>query len=144
MASYAVLSTFAGITHGSDDRARRQAAQLRCPYHGWTYSLEGELKGTPDFQVCAISIAPLMASCRWRLRVGELGFVLKLVQGLAVSIEEFLGEDLVAQTSGLQLKDLHWFERRITTSTATGKCLSITISMVAITCRICTGSRQCA
>ena len=26
-----------------------KAAQLRCPYHGWTYSLEGELKGTPDF-----------------------------------------------------------------------------------------------
>src|SRR5689334_7237171 len=26
-----------------------QADKLRCPYHGWTYSLEGELKGTPDF-----------------------------------------------------------------------------------------------
>jgi choline monooxygenase len=27
--------------------------QLRCPYHGWTYSLSGELKGTPDFNgVC--------------------------------------------------------------------------------------------
>src|SRR5712691_5314185 len=25
------------------------ASQMRCPYHGWTYSLEGELKGTPDF-----------------------------------------------------------------------------------------------
>ncbi|MBC8030628.1 MAG: Rieske 2Fe-2S domain-containing protein [Pyrinomonadaceae bacterium] len=25
------------------------ASYLRCPYHGWTYSLEGELKGTPDF-----------------------------------------------------------------------------------------------
>src|SRR6266571_6964124 len=29
------------------------ASQMRCPYHGWTYSLEGELKGTPDFSgVC--------------------------------------------------------------------------------------------
>ena len=26
-----------------------RSPQLRCPYHGWTYSLEGELKGTPDF-----------------------------------------------------------------------------------------------
>ena len=31
-----------------------KAAQLRCPYHGWTYSLAGELKGTPDFAgVCS-------------------------------------------------------------------------------------------
>ena len=30
-----------------------RAASLRCPYHGWTYSMEGELKGTPDFDgVC--------------------------------------------------------------------------------------------
>jgi choline monooxygenase len=33
--------------------AEGRAAQMRCPYHGWTYSLEGELKGTPDFSgVC--------------------------------------------------------------------------------------------
>src|SRR6476646_633791 len=25
-----------------------KAAQLRCPYHGWTYSLEGNLKAAPD------------------------------------------------------------------------------------------------
>src|SRR5262249_40996023 len=29
--------------------AEGEARKLRCPYHGWTYTLEGELSGTPDF-----------------------------------------------------------------------------------------------
>jgi choline monooxygenase len=89
-----------------------KAAQLRCPYHGWTYSLEGELKGTPDFSgVCDFDRAKnglvSVAIAEW-----ENWVFVKAVQNLPESLEEFLGDDLMSQTSALQLRDLHWFERR--------------------------------
>lgn len=88
-----------------------KAAQLRCPYHGWTYSLEGELKGTPDFSgVCNFDrasngLVPLEMT-EW-----ENWIFVKLDQS-AHSLIDFLGEDLVQQIEPLQLRNLHWFERR--------------------------------
>jgi choline monooxygenase len=88
-----------------------KAAQLRCPYHGWTYSLEGELKGTPDFSgVCDFDrssngLAPV------ELAEWENWVFVKLDQ-TPLSLSDFLTVDLIEQTGRLQLRDLHWFERR--------------------------------
>ena len=89
-----------------------KAAQLRCPYHGWTYSLEGELKGTPDFSgVCDFDrarngLAPLDL-CEW-----ENWIFVKVSRDRSELFTDFLGVDLVEQISGLELDHLHWFERR--------------------------------
>jgi choline monooxygenase len=88
-----------------------QTNSLRCPYHGWTYSIEGELKGTPDFAgVCDFersSNGLVPVACEvWENWV----FVRLSTDG--PSLEQFLGEDLVAQIKPLGLSGLHWMERR--------------------------------
>jgi len=88
-----------------------KAAQLRCPYHGWTYSLEGELKGIPDFSgVCDFDRAnnglrPL-ALAEWE------NWIFVSLDPDPESLLDFLGEDLTSQIKPLQLNELHWFERR--------------------------------
>jgi choline monooxygenase len=91
-----------------------KASQLRCPYHGWTYSLAGELKGTPDFSgVCdfdrsANGLLPVQTG-EWEQWV----FVnLSCNGGQLLPLNTFLGSDLIAQIQPLKLKTLHWFERR--------------------------------
>jgi choline monooxygenase len=92
--------------------AEGKAAQLRCPYHGWTYSLEGELKGTPDFSgVCDFERAsnglmPL-ETATW-----ENWVFVSLSRSSAMTLEEFLTTNLTAQIKPLNLNELHWFERR--------------------------------
>src|SRR6185369_13621652 len=87
------------------------ASQLRCPYHGWTYSLAGELKGTPDFAgVCNFNkekngLVPVSIA-EWE----NWAFV--KMDGAGPSFLDYLGEDLVAQISILNLQNLHWQERR--------------------------------
>ena len=90
------------------------AAQLRCPYHGWTYSLAGELKGTPDFAgVCGFErsqngLLPVLIEVweQWVfVKTGEKGATNE-------SLNDFLGTKLIAQIQPLNLNNLYWFERR--------------------------------
>jgi choline monooxygenase len=91
--------------------AEGSARNMRCPYHGWTYTLEGELKGTPDFAgVCNFDrkdfgLVPVDTA------VWEKWVFVKL-DGGGPALEQFLGRELIAQTAGLGLENLHWMERR--------------------------------
>ena len=79
-----------------------EAAQLRCPYHGWTYSLEGHLKTAPDlggilnFDREAIGLAPVDIAVwkHWVLvRVDDDG-------------------PPVVDIANLNVSHYQWFERR--------------------------------
>src|SRR5215831_6238787 len=80
-----------------------QAKELRCPYHGWTYSLEGRLKTAPD----------LGGICNFDRKATGL------VQINLTQWKDWVWISLSADalsTFGklpdLQTNHLHWFERR--------------------------------
>lgn len=95
------------------------ATQLRCPYHGWTYSLAGELKGTPDFSgVCNFDraqngLAPVeIATWEQWVFVRLKGKQTTSLDSPNSSLTDFFGNDLVPQFEVLELGKLHWIERR--------------------------------
>jgi choline monooxygenase len=83
---------------------------FRCPYHGWTYALDGALKGTPDFAgVCdfdrsAHGLVPLNSGA-WEK------WIFVCLERPSRSLGAFLGSDLVSQFQQLGLANLHWVER---------------------------------
>jgi choline monooxygenase len=88
-----------------------RAEHLRCPYHGWTYDLQGALVVAPEFGgVCNFDksgngLAPVHTAL-WQ------GWVFVKLISNGPALEEFLGEDLIRQIQRLKLEQLSWFERR--------------------------------
>jgi choline monooxygenase len=86
------------------------AQHLRCPYHGWTYNLEGELRGMTEFEgVCNFDrakngLVPI------RVEVWEK-FVFVNLDPQAAPLADFLGE-LVERVRPLGLSGLKFVERR--------------------------------
>jgi choline monooxygenase len=111
--------------------AEGRATQMRCPYHGWTYSLEGELKGTPDFSgVCNFDradngLAPVEIATweKWVFAKIDIKQGSPLNRGSGVppvphaqdaraTLTDFLGADLIPQIRVLGFENLHWVEQR--------------------------------
>lgn len=87
-----------------------RAQHLRCPYHGWTYSLEGELRGVTDFDgVCHFDRAQ-NGLVQLRVDTWE-NFVFVNLASNAAPLRDFLGP-LVGLAQPLGFGKLNFVERR--------------------------------
>ena len=88
-----------------------KAEHLRCPYHGWTYDLQGALIHTPEFggvqnfDRSANGLVPVQIA-EW-----QHWLFAKLEPGGPL-LKEYLGNNLLERFEPLNLEQLRWFERR--------------------------------
>ena len=86
------------------------AQLLRCPYHGWTYGLDGSLKGTPEFAgVCNFDRAE-NGLLPVRVETWE-SFIFVNLDQQAPALEDYLG-DLPERLAPLSIAGLGFFARK--------------------------------
>jgi choline monooxygenase len=82
---------------------------LRCPYHGWTYDLDGKLKGAPEFEgVCDFDRNGLVPI---QVETWESFVFVKIDGSPKPTLREFLG-DAVDRIAKLNISNLHFFARQ--------------------------------
>src|SRR5277367_6506665 len=83
---------------------------LRCQYHGWTYTLDGRLIGTPDIEGVEFFDRSAMGMFPLRLETWEK-FIFVNFDANAEPLAAYLGE-IPQQTCGFQFEGLQSVERR--------------------------------
>lgn len=84
---------------------------LRCPYHGWTYNLEGALILTPEFAGVRNFERSASGLIQIQTTLWE-GLVFVRLSTEGSSLEDFLGSDLARRIRPLGLEKFQWKERR--------------------------------
>jgi choline monooxygenase len=87
-----------------------QAQHMRCPYHGWTYNLEGELRGMTEFDGVQHFERADNGLVPVRVEAWE-NFVFVNLDANAAPLKDFLGA-LVERARPLRFGDLKFVERR--------------------------------
>jgi phenylpropionate dioxygenase-like ring-hydroxylating dioxygenase large terminal subunit len=83
---------------------------FRCPYHGWSYGLDGSLKGAPEFEGVGSFDRARNGLLPVRVESWEQ-FVFVNLEPSAPSLSDFLG-GLMPRVAPLNVGALHFFERR--------------------------------
>jgi choline monooxygenase len=86
------------------------AQHMRCPYHGWTYNLEGELRGMTEFEGVSNFDRAQNGLVPVRVEIWE-NFIFVNLDPHAAALRESLGA-LVGLAKPLNFGDLQFVERR--------------------------------